>query len=154
MFSVKNWSYSLKSLFLCRFWAEKSILPTTSWEESRSCTIMESLTQLCQMILRASSPSSSGSPICRRFVYLSEYAIKLPKKCSTDHQLYLLFSLQNKQSPVPVRAIKDPVDREIEYIPTKAPYDPRWMLAGRPHPSEYQVKIETLKVLYFTNQSH
>lgn len=30
----------------------------------------------------------------------------------------------------------DPVDREIEFIPTKTPYDPRWMLSGRPHPSE------------------
>jgi len=28
----------------------------------------------------------------------------------------------------------DPVDREIEFTPTKAPYDPRWMLAGRAHP--------------------
>jgi len=28
----------------------------------------------------------------------------------------------------------DSIDREIEFMPTKAPYDPRWMLAGRPHP--------------------
>lgn len=33
---------------------------------------------------------------------------------------------------------KDPVDRQIEFIPTKAPYDPRWMLAGRPSQSESQ----------------
>uniref|UniRef100_A0A4W4E4N3 acetyl-CoA carboxylase n=1 Tax=Electrophorus electricus TaxID=8005 RepID=A0A4W4E4N3_ELEEL len=38
-------------------------------------------------------------------------------------------------TPVPVMPPTDPVDREIEFIPTKAPYDPRWMLCGRPHPS-------------------
>lgn len=48
----------------------------------------------------------------------------------------MFVSFQNQHSPVPVIAISDPVDREIEYTPTKAPYDPRWMLAGRAHPSE------------------
>ncbi|XP_072302602.1 acetyl-CoA carboxylase 1 isoform X3 [Eucyclogobius newberryi] len=37
-----------------------------------------------------------------------------------------------KTSPVPVIAAKDPVDRPVDFVPTKAPYDPRWMLAGRP----------------------
>lgn len=32
--------------------------------------------------------------------------------------------------------VGDPVDREIEFVPTKAPYDPRHMLAGRPHPED------------------
>uniref|UniRef100_A0A3P8VUQ0 acetyl-CoA carboxylase n=1 Tax=Cynoglossus semilaevis TaxID=244447 RepID=A0A3P8VUQ0_CYNSE len=35
-------------------------------------------------------------------------------------------------SPVPILMAKDPIDRLIDFIPTKAPYDPRWMLAGRP----------------------
>ncbi|KAM3610281.1 uncharacterized protein V6R79_001760 [Siganus canaliculatus] len=48
---------------------------------------------------------------------------------------WLSYMPKNKHSPVPVIATTDPVDREIEYIPTKAPYDPRWMLAGRPHPT-------------------
>ncbi|XP_078141493.1 acetyl-CoA carboxylase 2 isoform X1 [Centroberyx gerrardi] len=48
---------------------------------------------------------------------------------------WLSYMPKNKQSPVPVMATKDPVDREIEFTPTKAPYDPRWMLAGRPHPT-------------------
>ncbi|XP_036953486.1 acetyl-CoA carboxylase isoform X2 [Acanthopagrus latus] len=48
---------------------------------------------------------------------------------------WLSYMPKNKQSPVPVIATTDPVDREIDYTPTKAPYDPRWMLAGRPHPS-------------------
>ncbi|XP_029467592.1 acetyl-CoA carboxylase 1 isoform X2 [Rhinatrema bivittatum] len=39
-------------------------------------------------------------------------------------------------SPVPILAAKDPIDRVIEFVPTKAPYDPRWMLAGRPHPTQ------------------
>lgn len=40
-------------------------------------------------------------------------------------------------SSVPLLNSKDPIDRIIEFVPTKAPYDPRWMLAGRPHPSMY-----------------
>uniref|UniRef100_A0A096M0T2 acetyl-CoA carboxylase n=1 Tax=Poecilia formosa TaxID=48698 RepID=A0A096M0T2_POEFO len=47
---------------------------------------------------------------------------------------WLSYMPKNNHSPVPVRATTDPVDREIEFVPTKAPYDPRWMLAGRPHP--------------------
>ncbi|XP_030077914.1 acetyl-CoA carboxylase 1 isoform X3 [Microcaecilia unicolor] len=39
-------------------------------------------------------------------------------------------------SPVPILSAKDPIDRVIEFVPTKAPYDPRWMLAGRPHPTQ------------------
>lgn len=66
---IQHVSRSMKLfVFLGRFWAEKFILPTTSWVGSKSCTIMESHTPQCQMTLRASSPSSSGSPTCRRFV--------------------------------------------------------------------------------------
>ncbi|XP_056232116.1 acetyl-CoA carboxylase isoform X2 [Seriola aureovittata] len=48
---------------------------------------------------------------------------------------WLSYMPKNKHSPVPVIATTDPVDREIEFAPTKAPYDPRWILAGRPHPT-------------------
>lgn len=48
---------------------------------------------------------------------------------------WLSYMPKNKHCPVPVISTTDPVDREIEYTPTKAPYDPRWMLAGRPHPT-------------------
>ncbi|XP_041854600.1 acetyl-CoA carboxylase isoform X2 [Melanotaenia boesemani] len=47
---------------------------------------------------------------------------------------WLSYMPKNKHSPAPVITTTDPVDREIEFIPTKGPYDPRWMLAGRPHP--------------------
>ncbi|KAM9858236.1 acetyl-CoA carboxylase 2 isoform 2-T2 [Aulostomus maculatus] len=47
---------------------------------------------------------------------------------------WLSYMPKNNHSPVPVIPTTDPVDREIEFTPTKAPYDPRWMLAGRPHP--------------------
>ncbi|KAF0033826.1 hypothetical protein F2P81_013892 [Scophthalmus maximus] len=50
---------------------------------------------------------------------------------------WLSYMPKNNHSPVPVIAATDPVDREIEFTPTKAPYDPRWMLAGRPHPNMY-----------------
>ncbi|ODN01988.1 Acetyl-CoA carboxylase [Orchesella cincta] len=39
-----------------------------------------------------------------------------------------------KGGPLPILPSTDPVDREIQFIPTKAPYDPRFLLAGRPHP--------------------
>ncbi|XP_075875662.1 acetyl-CoA carboxylase isoform X1 [Nelusetta ayraudi] len=48
---------------------------------------------------------------------------------------WLSYMPKNNVSPVPVVSVTDPVDREIEFIPTKAPYDPRWMLAGRSHPT-------------------
>ncbi|XP_040011834.1 acetyl-CoA carboxylase isoform X1 [Xiphias gladius] len=46
---------------------------------------------------------------------------------------WLSYMPKNTHSPVPVIATTDPIDREIEFTPTKTPYDPRWMLAGRPH---------------------
>lgn len=55
------------------------------------------------------------------------------------HLLYvciLYWSLKDKHSPVPVISPVDPIDRPIEFTPTKAPYDPRWMLTGRVHPSK------------------
>ncbi|XP_058850382.1 acetyl-CoA carboxylase-like isoform X2 [Acipenser ruthenus] len=48
---------------------------------------------------------------------------------------WLSYMPKNKHSPVPVITPEDPVDREIDFVPTKAPYDPRWLLAGRPHPT-------------------
>ncbi|XP_018116412.1 acetyl-CoA carboxylase 2 isoform X2 [Xenopus laevis] len=48
---------------------------------------------------------------------------------------WLSYMPKDNQSPVPVIPPMDPVDRQIEFMPTKAPYDPRWMLAGRAHPT-------------------
>ncbi|KAK6633678.1 hypothetical protein RUM44_004285 [Polyplax serrata] len=44
---------------------------------------------------------------------------------------WLSYIPKDKYSIVPIIRVTDPVDREISYMPTKAPYDPRWMLAGR-----------------------
>jgi len=41
---------------------------------------------------------------------------------------------QCRDGPLPMCLSSDPVDREVDFTPTKTPYDPRWMLAGRPHP--------------------
>jgi acetyl-CoA carboxylase/biotin carboxylase 1 len=49
---------------------------------------------------------------------------------------WLSYIPKDKLSPVPLINPVDPVDREIDYMPTKAPYDPRWMLAGRENPSK------------------
>ncbi|GAB0197082.1 acetyl-CoA carboxylase 2 [Grus japonensis] len=48
---------------------------------------------------------------------------------------WLSYIPKDNQSPVPVIAISDPIEREIDFVPSKVPYDPRWMLAGRPHPT-------------------
>uniref|UniRef100_A0A8C9FBM1 acetyl-CoA carboxylase n=1 Tax=Pavo cristatus TaxID=9049 RepID=A0A8C9FBM1_PAVCR len=54
--------------------------------------------------------------------------------------LWLSYMPKSVYSPVPILKVKDPIDRTIDFVPTKTPYDPRWMLAGRPNPS-----IGTLK---------
>uniref|UniRef100_S4RIR6 Acetyl-CoA carboxylase alpha n=1 Tax=Petromyzon marinus TaxID=7757 RepID=S4RIR6_PETMA len=48
---------------------------------------------------------------------------------------WLSYIPKDNQSMVPITTPVDPVEREVEFVPSKAPYDPRWMLAGRPHPS-------------------
>ncbi|KAM6297727.1 acetyl-CoA carboxylase 2 [Aegotheles albertisi] len=48
---------------------------------------------------------------------------------------WLSYLPKDNQSPVPIAAVSDPIEREIEFVPSKVPYDPRWMLAGRPHPT-------------------
>ncbi|XP_061116348.1 acetyl-CoA carboxylase isoform X4 [Conger conger] len=48
---------------------------------------------------------------------------------------WLSYMPKNKHSPVPILKPTDPVEREIDFVPTKAPYDPRWLLSGRPHPT-------------------
>lgn len=39
-------------------------------------------------------------------------------------------------SPVPIIVPADPIDRDIGFMPTRAPYDPRWMLEGREGPGD------------------
>jgi hypothetical protein len=56
---------------------------------------------------------------------------------------------QDKLSPVPFIKPVDPVDREVNYMPTKAPYDPRWMLAGRQSPSMCNDYYKAYYFLYF-----
>ncbi|XP_028850871.1 acetyl-CoA carboxylase 2 isoform X3 [Denticeps clupeoides] len=48
---------------------------------------------------------------------------------------WLSYMPKNKHCMPPMMPPSDPADREIEFVPTKAPYDPRWMLCGRPHPT-------------------
>ncbi|NXR84120.1 ACAC carboxylase, partial [Pycnonotus jocosus] len=49
---------------------------------------------------------------------------------------WLSYMPKNIHSPVPMLKTKDPIDRTIDFVPTKTPYDPRWMLAGRPNPNQ------------------
>ncbi|XP_023617815.1 acetyl-CoA carboxylase 2 isoform X2 [Myotis lucifugus] len=50
---------------------------------------------------------------------------------------WLSYMPKDNHSPVPIITPTDPIDREIEFSPSRAPYDPRWMLAGRSHPNMY-----------------
>lgn len=47
-----------------------------------------------------------------------------------------LFSFQQNNDDLPILESADPVDRDIDFVPTKSPYDPRWMLAGRYDPED------------------
>ncbi|XP_005636385.1 acetyl-CoA carboxylase 2 isoform X1 [Canis lupus familiaris] len=48
---------------------------------------------------------------------------------------WLSYMPKDNHSPVPIITPTDPIDREVGFFPTKTPYDPRWLLAGRPHPT-------------------
>ncbi|XP_064024237.1 acetyl-CoA carboxylase 2 isoform X2 [Pogoniulus pusillus] len=48
---------------------------------------------------------------------------------------WLSYIPKDNCSPVPIVPISDPIERDIGFVPSKVPYDPRWMLAGRPHPT-------------------
>nr|XP_010961867.1 acetyl-CoA carboxylase 2 isoform X1 [Camelus bactrianus] len=48
---------------------------------------------------------------------------------------WLSYMPKDNHSPVPIITPTDPIDREIEFQPSRVPYDPRWLLAGRPHPT-------------------
>ena len=47
---------------------------------------------------------------------------------------WLSYAPRVRRAPVPIMPVLDPIDRLIAFTPTKAPYDPRWMLAGRTKP--------------------
>ncbi|XP_071943409.1 acetyl-CoA carboxylase-like isoform X2 [Antedon mediterranea] len=47
---------------------------------------------------------------------------------------WLSYMPKHKGASVPVVPSIDVVERDVQFVPTKTPYDPRHMLAGRPHP--------------------
>ncbi|KAG8145973.1 hypothetical protein E2320_012413, partial [Naja naja] len=59
---------------------------------------------------------------------------------------WLSYMPKDNHSPLPVIPPSDPIDREIDFVPSKVPYDPRWMLAGRPHPKIMQPWAQTVVV--------
>lgn len=48
---------------------------------------------------------------------------------------WLSYVPKMKESPLPILQPVDPVDREVSFMPGRAPYDPRWLVNGRPSPS-------------------
>ena len=49
---------------------------------------------------------------------------------------WLSYMPKSKGAPLPIFPVVDPIDREIGFVPTKAPYDPRWMLEGKKLPDQ------------------
>ncbi|XP_031574256.1 acetyl-CoA carboxylase-like [Actinia tenebrosa] len=49
---------------------------------------------------------------------------------------WLAFVPKCRGGPLPVLKSKDPIDRDIEFIPTKAPHDPRNFICGCPSPGK------------------
>ncbi|XP_023309766.1 acetyl-CoA carboxylase-like [Anoplophora glabripennis] len=49
---------------------------------------------------------------------------------------WLSYIPKDKFSSVPILRPVDPVTREVTFTPTKTPYDPRWILAGRESPND------------------
>ncbi|XP_053683269.1 acetyl-CoA carboxylase isoform X3 [Sabethes cyaneus] len=48
---------------------------------------------------------------------------------------WLSFIPDIRGGTLPIVSASDPIDRPIDFMPTKAPYDPRWMLSGRVNPA-------------------
>nr|KAG5704977.1 hypothetical protein BaRGS_022819 [Batillaria attramentaria] len=44
---------------------------------------------------------------------------------------WLSYMPKHRGGPLPMIETTDPIERDVEFMPTKSPYDPRWMLAGR-----------------------
>ncbi|KAH9518467.1 hypothetical protein Btru_016869 [Bulinus truncatus] len=51
---------------------------------------------------------------------------------------WLSYMRTKKGGPLPIIQPLDPVDRPVEFCPTRAPYDPRFMLAGRKDNGKFQ----------------
>lgn len=114
---------------------------TTNWAEFRSCTTTACPTPSQGTTLRESTSCSSGCHTCQRSAASSTESLSLVSFgfCVVDLFLMLLcFCFQCKNGPMATLSVSDPVDREIEFSPTKAPYDPRWMLAGRLNPENME----------------
>lgn len=48
---------------------------------------------------------------------------------------WLSYMPARKGAPLPILSSVDPIDREVTFLPTKTPYDPRWLLTGRANPT-------------------
>ena len=68
---------------------------------------------------------------------------------------WLAFVPRARESPVPIMPALDPVDRPIEFTPTKTPYDPRWMIAGHGKPGMLsEIEVHYLLAAYHQTFTH
>ena len=61
--------------------------------------------------------------------------------CSIQWVSVQHYYVQHRDAPLLIMPATDPIDRTIQYVPTKAPYDPRWMLAGINGQFRWQVDV-------------
>ena len=77
----------------------------------------------------------------------------------TDRDKHFVFNifmgcfLQCKNGPLPIMKISDPIDREIEFVPPKTPYDPRHFICGTPDPGIHFALFNELSISSCT-QTH
>ncbi|PNI64839.1 ACACB isoform 1 [Pan troglodytes] len=92
-----------------------------------------------------------------RAIGIGAYLVRLGQRViqvENSHIILTGASALNKDnhSPVPIITPTDPIDREIEFLPSRAPYDPRWMLAGRPHPKTSDPRSSVFQIIQQAGQ--
>ena len=88
-------------------------------------------------IANCADPNQIAPRVCTVFIGLPFQSVRNYGSCIKFADIMLkdiFLCCQCKGAPLPVLKVHDPVERDVEFVPTKTPYDPRWMLAGRPNP--------------------
>jgi acetyl-CoA carboxylase/biotin carboxylase 1 len=47
---------------------------------------------------------------------------------------WLSYVPKRRKAPLPINECLDPIDRDVGFMPTSSPYDPRWLITGRESP--------------------
>lgn len=77
--------------------------------------------------------TNTNTPKNKRFIFYCNAALDLDGIYTILS--WLAYIPAKIGTPVPIVIPNDPIDRPVGFVPTKAPYDPRCMIAGRPNPT-------------------